>query len=140
MKTIVKLRVLLFIAFAVVTVFFGLCSRSEKIPLPGFVYEYGGDTLWAMAVFWAFCVFAPLARTWKISLAAVLFSFGIEFSQFYHAPWIEGVRATRLGGLVLGFGFKFSDLVCYTAGILLAGMIHYLLSKNQSNKAIPPKK
>ncbi len=34
-----------------------------------------------------------------------------------HAPWIDGIRNTTLGGLVLGFGFLLSDLVCYLVGI-----------------------
>lgn len=54
-----------------------------------------------------------------IALMAGLFSFGIEISQLYHAPWIDGLRATRLGGLVLGFSFVWSDLLCYTVGILV---------------------
>lgn len=41
-------------------------------------------------------------------------------SQLYHAPWIDSIRATSLGGLVLGFGFLVSDLICYTCGVLIA--------------------
>jgi len=42
-----------------------------------------------------------------------------EVSQFYHAPWIDSIRSTTLGGLVLGFGFKLSDLVCYCVGVFV---------------------
>jgi hypothetical protein len=31
--------------------------------------------------------------------------------------WIDGIRSTTLDGLVLGFGFLWSDLVCYLVGI-----------------------
>jgi hypothetical protein len=51
------------------------------------------------------------------ALAALVFSFAIETSQLYHAPWIDAVRATRLGSLVLGSGFVWSDFACYAAGI-----------------------
>ena len=38
-------------------------------------------------------------------------------SQLYHAEWIDNIRATTLGGLVLGYGFLWSDLVAYTIGV-----------------------
>ena len=50
---------------------------------------------------------------------ALVFSYLIEISQLYHAPWIDAIRATALGGLVLGFGFLWSDILCYTVGVLL---------------------
>ena len=45
------------------------------------------------------------------------FSVAIELSQLYHAPWIDSIRQTTLGGLILGFGFLWSDLACYAAGV-----------------------
>ena len=50
---------------------------------------------------------------------ALSFSYLIEVSQLYHAPWIDSIRATTLGGLVLGFGFLWSDIACYTVGVTL---------------------
>ncbi len=58
-----------------------------------------------------------------IALTTLLFSFAIEFSQLYHAPWIDSLRATRLGGLVLGFSFVWSDLLCYSAGVLIGAFV-----------------
>jgi hypothetical protein len=55
-----------------------------------------------------------------ISLAL---AFLVEVSQLYHAPWIDGIRNTTLGGLVLGFGFLWSDLVCYLIGIVAGALI-----------------
>ena len=49
--------------------------------------------------------------------ASLLFAFLIESSQLYQAPWLNALRDTRLGGLILGYGFLWSDLVCYTVGI-----------------------
>jgi hypothetical protein len=56
----------------------------------------------------------PLFQRCIISL---VLAFAVEVSQLYHAPWIDGIRSTTLGGLVLGFGFLWSDLVCYLVGI-----------------------
>lgn len=51
------------------------------------------------------------------------YSVATELSQLYHAPWIDGLRATRLGGLVLGFGFLWSDLIAHAAGVLGAAVL-----------------
>ncbi len=132
METKIKRRRWLYIILAVATIFCGLLSRSQLIPLPVFISTYAGDTLWALMVFWCFCILAPHRKTWEVALAAVLFSFAIEFSQFYHAFWIDSLRHTKLGGLILGFGFKFSDLVCYSIGILFGAVIDHWLLNNQS--------
>ena len=50
-------------------------------------------------------------------MLAMAFSVAIELSQLYHAPWIDSIRQTTLGGLILGFGFLWSDLACYAAGV-----------------------
>jgi hypothetical protein len=50
---------------------------------------------------------------------ALAVAFAVEVSQLYHAPWIDAIRHTTLGGLALGFGFLWSDLICYTIGVAL---------------------
>jgi hypothetical protein len=98
----------------------GLASRSSvAVDLPAFVKTYAGDTLWALALFLFLGLLFPKQRTTAVALLAVAVAFGVEFSQLYHAPWIDHLRATRLGGLLLGFGFLWSDLLCYSTGILL---------------------
>ena len=57
------------------------------------------------------------------ALAAYCFCFVIELSQLYHAPWIDGLRHTRLGGLILGYGFLWSDLICYAVGVATGWLI-----------------
>lgn len=59
----------------------------------------------------------PARPTSRIAVLALAFSFAIEFSQLYHAPWIDNLRAYRLGALVLGNSFAWADLVAYTMGI-----------------------
>ena len=49
-------------------------------------------------------------------------AFLVEISQLYHAPWIDAIRQTALGGLVLGFGFLWTDLVCYSVGVMIGVM------------------
>jgi hypothetical protein len=99
--------------------------------------EYAGDTLWAMMLFWLVSTLIagrPLMMRGAISLAL---TFLVELSQLYHAPWIDSIRQTTLGGLVLGFGFLWTDLVCYTLGVAIGASLEWAIgaarpSKNES--------
>ncbi|WP_106141029.1 DUF2809 domain-containing protein [Spirosoma oryzae] len=100
----------------------GLASRRFLGDIT-FVKLYVGDSLWALMVFFGFAVLFPRWPTRTTAVVALLFCFGIEFSQVYHAPWIDAIRATTLGGLVLGFSFVWSDLLCYSVGIAVGVFI-----------------
>jgi hypothetical protein len=101
----------------------GIGSRRYAQVLPHVVATYAGDTLWALAAFLAFGLVMPRATTGRVAASALFLSVLIEVSQLYHARWIDAVRQTRLGGLVLGFDFVWSDLACYAVGIGLGVLI-----------------
>ena len=101
----------------------GIGSRRYATALPGLVADYAGDTLWALAAFLGFGVLLPGASTRRVALLAMAFSVAVEVSQLYHAPWIDAIRRTTLGGLILGFGFLWSDLACYALGVGLGVLI-----------------
>ncbi len=65
----------------------------------------------------------PRASTRTIAGMALAVSVAVEISQLYHAPWIDSIRQTTLGGLILGFGFLWSDLACYLVGVVLGAVI-----------------
>jgi len=96
--------------------------QSDTLPgtcLPAFLAEYAGDTLWALMLFLLVSTLLagrPIAMRATISLAL---AFLVEISQLYHVPWIDAIRQTTLGGLVLGFGFLWTDLVCYSIGVMI---------------------
>jgi hypothetical protein len=113
---LIRIRFVYFTA-AVVVVLAGLASRRYREQLPAFLAEYAGDTLWALMLFLLVSVVLagrPLMLRAVITLGL---AFLVEISQLYHAPWIDSIRQTTLGGLVLGFGFLWSDLACYSVGI-----------------------
>ena len=120
-------RRLLYLACAVVVMGSGLASRRYGSYLPGFVAEYAGDTLWALMLFLGISVVAPGARAVQRGAIAIALAYAVECSQLYHASWIDAVRGTRLGGLVLGFGFLWSDFVCYTVGISIGFVLDGVL-------------
>jgi hypothetical protein len=102
------------------TITAGLASRRYPDWQPDFVARYAGDTLWAAMVFWGLALLRPDGRAPVLGGWALGIAFADELSQLYRAPWIDAVRDTRLGALVLGQGFLWSDLWCYAAGVALA--------------------
>lgn len=101
-----------------VAVSLGLGSRSPSVPMPDLISRYAGDVLWAWLVFLLVGLLLRERSTLQVAAIASVFAMTIELSQLYHAPWIDNVRQTWLGGLVLGYGYLWSDVVCYALGIL----------------------
>jgi hypothetical protein len=110
------------------TVAFGLASRRFPDAFQVLLARYGGDAAWAGMVFWLIALLRPAVSTGRIALAALSISLAVEVSQLYRAPWIDAVRATRPGALVLGQGFLWSDLACYAAGVALAAVLDRWIS------------
>lgn len=106
----------------VCVVLMGLASRLIFGDI-SFVKLYVGDALWALMVFFGFAFVFRRWPTKTVALAALLFSFAIEVSQLYHAPWVDNLRSTRLGGLILGFSFVWSDFLCYSIGIAVGAIV-----------------
>ncbi|MDN5202887.1 DUF2809 domain-containing protein [Fulvivirgaceae bacterium BMA10] len=107
----------------ITTVFLGLASRKFAAVLPKFIADYSGDTLWALMVYFGFGWLFNKSRIFLIAILTLSFSYAIEISQLYSASWLDSIRATRLGGLILGFGFLWSDLICYTVGVILGVLL-----------------
>ena len=115
----------LYAVLAVTVVAAGLLWRSGLIPLPQWLSNYGGDALWALMVFVGFGFLLPRASTLLVALVALAFSWGVEFSQLYHAPWIDFIRATIPGRLVLGNTFAWPDLIAYAVGVAVGAWVEW---------------
>jgi glycopeptide antibiotics resistance protein len=96
----------------------------------GLFHIYGGDVLYATFFYFCFRFLKPELSFKYAAVFSLLFCYGIEISQFYQAPWITEIRHTFLGGLILGFGFLWSDIICYTLGVLLGFVIDVWLYKS----------
>jgi Protein of unknown function (DUF2809) len=116
-----------YVGLLVATILLGLATRRFPQAFPQIVATYGGDTLWAMMVVWLFAIARPKATTMALAVSAIVVALLIECSQLYHAPWIDSLRVTTPGALVLGQGFLWTDLVCYAVGVLLAALIDRLI-------------
>lgn len=118
------------IKYLVVTMFImimGLLSRKYMNIFPKAIAPFVGDMLWAMMVYFGLRFLIPKLKLTKTLILAIVFSFSIEISQLYQADWINNIRATTLGGLVLGHGFLFEDLISYSLGIVIGCLLDYFL-------------
>ncbi|MDB5328465.1 MAG: hypothetical protein JWM57_4034 [Phycisphaerales bacterium] len=102
-----------------VVVLAGLGSRVKAVGLPHFVSKYAGDALWALMILVGLGLLWPRGRTGRLAAVAALICAGVECSQLYHAPWIDGLRRTFVGHLVLGDTFGWGDLAAYAVGIVV---------------------
>lgn len=118
---------IIYLIVAIVVVVLGLSSRSYSGRLPVFLASYAGDTLWALTAFLGIGILFPRWTTLRVCMTALLFAVLIELSQLYHSPWIDQLRHTRVGGLILGYDFLWSDILCYGVGIGLGCILEMLL-------------
>jgi hypothetical protein len=116
----------------------GLGSRKMASSIPDFLNAYLGDALWALMVFIGVGFIFRKMKTTKIALIGISFCYLIEVSQLYQANWINEIRRTTLGGLVLGYGFLWSDLLAYFIGISVGSAIEILWRVMQKGKKTKP--
>ena len=106
----------------------GLASRRYPGLFPTTLGKYPGDALWAAMVFLGWGLLLPRALTSRVASLALATSIVVEVTQLYHSPWLDHIRATTLGHLVLGSAFAWTDILAYGVGILAAAAIERGLS------------
>ena len=126
---------LLYGTMIIIVMILGLYSRKMIAVIPSFLNTYLGDALWALMIFIAFGFIFIAMNTKKVALISLSFCYFIELSQLYHANWIDTIRNTTLGGLILGYGFLYSDLLAYAIGIG-AGVIIEILIKYYMRRSL----
>ncbi|MBC8109258.1 MAG: DUF2809 domain-containing protein [Anaerolineae bacterium] len=140
MRCVKSRRRLVWLLVLGVIIALGLGSRRFATDLPSFVANYAGDTLYAAAMFALTVILFP---PWSITRAAIVSLVAcvlIEISQLYHAPWIDSIRATRIGGWILGSGFLWSDLLCYGVGVGIMAALTWLVSSGSISTQLQTKK
>jgi hypothetical protein len=107
----------------------GLLWRSGLLPLPPIASKYGGDVLLALMVFFWFGLLFPRSPTSAVAMLAIGFSSTVEFSQLYHAPWIDAWRSTLPGRLILGSTFNWFDIPDYALGVAIGAGVEIRFRK-----------
>ena len=124
-----------FLALACATIVVGLVVHLHGTALGPVMRDVAGDALWAMMIAWWIGAFAPRTRLAVRSTAAYLVCAAVEFSQLYHTPMLDAVRATTMGHLVLGSGFDPRDLVAYGVGVALAALFESAVVAGHRHRA-----
>jgi hypothetical protein len=126
---------LLYAVLVLAVIAAGLASRRYPFLLPAQLGKYPGDALWALMVLLLYGFARPGWPVAKVALAALATSFAVEFSQLYQADWINAVRHTTLGHLVLGSGFHALDLLAYTVGVAVGAAGELLMLRRSTAPA-----
>lgn len=128
----------LYLLWITCTIAAGLFLRSSFSPLPHFFHKYGGDTLWALLIFWCCGLLFPKLALWKTILFSLLITYATETSQLYHAPWIDRLRENKIGLFLLGSVFHWPDFIAYTAGMGIGWALEWgLLKRPLTSPPIP---
>lgn len=106
---------LTYIGAIAVLIVIGLLSRKVS-----FVPQCFGDALWAVVMYCCWRIVLVKRPPYVAAAFALVASFAVEFSQLIKWRWLVELRSTKIGHLLLGQGFLWSDLVAYTVGIAAA--------------------
>lgn len=120
-----RLRVI-YLFMIIMAALIGVSSRKLSV-YPEFLASFAGDTMWASAAYFLIRLIKPSGKILHSALLAMMISILTELSQLYHADWIDQIRKTTIGALVIGSGFVWSDLLCYLSGIVIGIILDVLL-------------
>lgn len=107
-----------YLLLILLTIAIGLLSRKITV-----IPAATGDALWATMIYFIIRLLLPQRSIKFAALTAVIICFAVEFSQLYRAPWVNAIRATLPGRLILGQGFLWSDLPAYALGVAFGLLI-----------------
>ncbi|UTX47393.1 DUF2809 domain-containing protein [Chryseobacterium sp. MA9] len=119
--------------YLLLTVFIFLVEVLIATKLSGifFVRAYLGDVIVVMLLYTFVKSFVKV-NDQKLILGILIFSFLIEFGQFFHIAEKLGFRPGSLMYIVIGNSFSWIDNLCYAAGCLLL----YLIIKMTNNDGL----
>src|ERR1700742_3360797 len=93
------------VAYAVavlVVIAVGLTTRLPLVHWPPMVGKYAGAVLWGAMVYFIVRLGRPAAQLAVSTAIALVLSAFVEFSQLWHPDWLDDVRRTTIGVLLLG--------------------------------------
>ena len=111
------------------TVVAGLAVRFAHLGLAFSVVKYGGSGLWAVMIYWLCSTLRPSwPSTWNVAISGVLGT-AVEFLKLYDPPWLDTVRRTLPGIIILGRIFNWRDIATYWIAISLAAGLDLLIRR-----------
>jgi hypothetical protein len=110
---------LTYVLLTIVIIPIGLYLRYRTDWFPEIINLYLGDVLYATMFFFLFSIVFPGHTSMRRAAYALAACYAIELLQLYQAPWMLALRDNKLGGLILGHQFLWSDLLAYLIGVAL---------------------
>jgi hypothetical protein len=110
----------------------GLLWRRPELGLPPLVAKYGGSILWGAMVFVLAVTILPSAKLTVLARASAFVALGVECSQLVHFGWLDEIRRTTIGALLLGRTFSGWDVAAYWIGIAAVYALAVLAGKGLS--------
>jgi len=119
-----KTYLFLAILILAIEIYIGLYVKDS------FVRPYLGDFLVVILIY---CF---LKAFWKISyfkaaIYVLLFSFVIEFLQYFNIVEILGLQENKLASIIIGTSFSLEDLLAYFLGVVSILIIEYSFNKKR---------
>jgi hypothetical protein len=113
-----------FLALAIL-VPLGFSTKFYSGPFEPWVRNSAGGILYEMFWIWLIGLIRYPRRPWIAGVAVFAATAGLEFSQLWHAPFLENIRGTFPGRTLIGTSFTWIDLPYYAVGCVLGviGMI-----------------
>lgn len=90
--------------------------------LSAFIVKYGGSMLWATMVYFLVAMAVPARSRWSAALVAGAIAVCVELFRLVHTPWLDALRMTTAGALLIGRIFSLWNMLAYGIGIVL-GML-----------------
>ena len=110
-RIVVLLSILIIVPLGYAIRFHGSAPEWVNDSFGSIAYEI----FWILLVAFLFPQASPLWTAVGVCFATCV----LEFLQLWHPPFLEAMRATLLGRLVLGNNFAWSDFLSYFMGSLL---------------------
>jgi hypothetical protein len=110
-----RYRIALLISIVFIVPFGYVARFSQGLGLP-WLHDLLGSV--AYEIFWILLVafLYPQAAPLGVAIAIFLVTCGVEFLQLWQPPFLQAVRSTLVGRLVLGNTFIWSDFIAYFVG------------------------
>lgn len=108
----------LFVAFFVIEVLIALYVRDA------FIRPYLGDTFVVILIY---CFIRSFLNSpvYPTIVAVLLFSYSVETMQYFNLVELLGLADYKLARIVIGTSFAWGDMVAYTAGAVIIGIVEY---------------
>jgi hypothetical protein len=106
---------------------FGIFSKYYQGLFQEWINNSFGGILYIIAWTALILLIQPDFNPKKVAFWVLIVNVFLEILQLWHPPFLEAIRGTFLGRMLLGTTFVFSDFIYYGIGCLLSGWLFTLL-------------